>query len=151
MRFVAKSECESLEATRFELAGAAYVAVAVDGRVHAIPAEVFDLLYEPEREKAANVKPPAAPRSIDRSAVGKPKPAAAPATPGATSRILELLRLNGPQTHAELAERVYPEVMGPMRGQRLWGLMHPLKTAGKVHKIEHNGLDKWALVEQAAA
>lgn len=149
MRYVAKSECESLEATRFELACASYVAVAVDGRVHAIPAEVFDLLYEQEREKPAA---PATPQAIDRSAVGKPKPAAAAgATPGATSRVLELLRLNGPQTHAELAERVYPELISTQRGQRLWGLMHPLKTAGKVHKIEHNGLDKWALVESEAA
>ncbi len=43
-----------LEGTAFELAGGSYVALALDGAVHTVPAEVFGLLFE----KAPPADPP---------------------------------------------------------------------------------------------
>lgn len=142
MKYVAKSECETLDAARFALAGVDYVAVVCDGRVHTMPAEAFDLLYEPVTKE-----PKALPARWD------PQTAKQPKTEGdsVTVRIIRILQEYGPQTHAELAERVYPELMPTMRGQRLWGMIHPLKAKGTVTKREHNGIDKWTLVRPEAA
>lgn len=152
-KYVAKSECETLEAARFDLSGVSYVAVACDGRVHAMPAEAFDLLYEPE--KAAPM-PSTQPKTIDRSAVGapKPKPGRLKVEGDSTSAlIIRILQEYGPLTHAELAERVYPEVLPAQRGQRLWGLLHPMKQRGIVEKREQPGthIDKWTLLTPEAA
>lgn len=46
MNFRAKTAV--IEAAMFELAGGRYAAVAVAGAVHTVPAEVFEVLYEPE-------------------------------------------------------------------------------------------------------
>lgn len=152
MRYVAKSECESLEAARFTLDGASYVAVACDGRVHTLPAEAFDLLYEPKLEPARVLPLPPIPEDKRTTVRISEKPVRKPKSEEETvsARIVRILEQYGPQTHAELAERVYPELMPTLRGQRLWGLLYPLKAKRIVEKREQpgSGLDKWTLIAQ---
>lgn len=175
MRYAAR--VAEVEAARFELTGAAYVAVAVEGRAHVIDAATFDLLFAPERNPALEgfrrdhpcEVERARGKAVSRDAIGLPTtlPTPAPKSPmevawplpskprskregdSLADRIYDSLLANGPQTNAELAERIWPDVESKVRVTRLHAATGAIRDAGRIRRCVHEKRNKWEAVPNA--
>ena len=138
-----------VEAAFVSLAGASLAVVAIDGKAHAMPADVFLSLYEerqappePEtprrREEKQQVAKANAPK---RSGGGRPSPT--------QDKLYDILARFGPLTTAEVGTHAYPEQRdGAKASGAASAVLQDMRRVGRVMRIEHNGLDKWQAVPQ---
>ena len=149
-----------IEAERVLLSGQNLYAVAVEGKAHLVPGEVFDLFYAlkagVEALKPGPVRPiPGKPAPLPKPATA-PKPLKAKSGAGAgvnprkrgeelRAKLVTLLK-DGPLTTAEIGSHIYPEQLKTkLRSQAAWLLTKQCAEFGLIEKREHNGLDKWHL------
>lgn len=138
-----------VEAAFVSLAGASLAVVAIDGKAHAMPADVFLSLYE-ERQ-AVPVAEPESPR------VRQEKALVAKANRDAPKRGTQLVDGHPSQQQADMY-RLLTE-FGPLTTHEVMGrtkaeysatsfILNTMRKRGTVARIEHNGLDKWQAVPQ---
>lgn len=148
MRYEVKTT--AIEAEKVLLSGQNLYAVAVEGKAHLVPSEVFDLFYAlkagVEALKPLSVKQtaplkPAAPRSA--------KPVSRKKAVGNERREAVLRALSeGPLTTSELADHAYADQPDKTkRRDACWQISKDMLKARQIQRVEHNGLDKWALPE----
>lgn len=145
----------AIEAERVSLSGQNLYAVAVEGKAHLVPGEVFDLFFA-LRDAVAGMKAAVKPcpvkaivNPIAKALMDGPKPpkkASKPATlkggPQARSAELRSLCLKALQecgglTTAELGDRMYPGVTNAKhRFQGAWAALRKMKEDGLIEKDE---------------
>lgn len=132
-----------VEAAFVSLAGASLAVVAIDGKAHAIPADVFLSLYE-ERQAAPEPETPR--RREEKQQVAKAlKPRGTKSVDGHPSQqqaeMYRLLTEFGPLTTAEVMGRTKAEYGATMF------ILSAMRRRGTAGRIEHNGLGKWQAVK----
>lgn len=149
------SKCSSVEAERLTLAGQPMVAVALDGKGHLLSAEVFDLFFSAGGDLYQNHAANGTPKY--QTTERKPAPAKKPTAqknPAQRStelrgQITSLLAGAGPLTTAEVGDDLYPnQPNAKLRGQA--AALKKMHEDGLVHRVEHSGIDKWALKVKTA-
>ena len=138
----------AIEAERVLLSGQNLYAVAVEGKAHLVPGDVFDLFFrlgnDVQALKPGPVMTRAKPSNPMVKASVKPK-SAKKAGELRRSAILKWLE-EGPLTTSELADHVYADQPDKTkRRDACWQLTRDMLKAKQVQRIEHNGIDKWAL------
>jgi len=134
-----------VEAAFVSLAGASLAVVAIDGKAHAMPADVFLSLYE-ERQAAPEPETPR--RREEKQQVAKAlKPkvqrGTKPVDGHPSQQQAEMYRLlaeYGPLTTHEVMERTRGEYAATSF------ILNAMRKRGTAARIEHNGLDKWQAV-----
>lgn len=136
-----------VEAAFVSLAGASLAVVAIDGKAHAMPADVFLSLYE-ERQVAPEPETPR--RREEKQQVAKamaPKRSGTKPVDGHPSQqqaeMYRLLAEYGPLTTHEIMSRTKAEY-----GATNF-ILNAMRKRGTAARIEHNGLDKWQAVPRS--
>lgn len=137
-----------VEAAFVSLAGSSLAVVAIDGKAHAMPADVFLSLYE-ERQAAPEPELESPRVRQEKTLVAKalkPKRSGTRPVDGHPSQqqadMYRLLAEYGPLTTAEVMGRTKAEYGATMF------ILSVMRKRGTVARIEHNGLDKWQAVPQ---
>lgn len=140
-----------VEAAFVSLAGANLAVVAIDGKAHAMPADVFLSLYE-ERQA-----PPAAEPESPRAKQEKALVAKALKPKGERRYGAKLIDGHPSQQQADMY-RILTE-FGPLTTHEIMSrtkaeysatnfILNSMRKRGTADRIEHNGLDKWQAVPQ---
>jgi hypothetical protein len=152
-----QARAQTVEAERVTLAGQEMAAVAINGKAHLVPAEVFDVFFATvESPATAHVRREveAMQQTIAKQAASLRKPFHAPEgkpvtrKAESTSRRDAILKwlADGPLTTAELADHTYPDQPDKTkRRDACWQLSKDMLKAGQIERVEHNGVDKWAI------
>lgn len=145
MNYTARNN--DVEAAFVSLAGASLAVVAIDGKAHAMPADVFLSLYE-ERQETPEPEPES-PRARAEKVLVKmamTRKRGTKTVDGHPSQqqadMYRLLAEYGPLTTHEVMARTKAEY-----GATNF-ILNTMRKRGTAARIEHNGLDKWQAVVQ---
>lgn len=145
MQFQVKSP--AIEAERVLLSGQNLYAVAVEGKAHLVDGAVFDLFFALKAGLEA-LKPGPVASTVPVKRVAKTKRSSKESS-SRRDAVMKWLA-DGPLTTAELADHVYADQSDrTKRRDACWQVLKDMRSAGQVDRVEHNGVDKWALSQSA--
>lgn len=139
-----------IDAEPVEIFGERWFSFKVDGRLKAIPCDVFQILYGaetptvPAPDIPTVARPPKAEVRKQQSTAAKPAATNSKASP-LQQRVVDILA-NGPLTMAELAEAVYPELDRKTACTNIYPLTAGCKDKGLITKKadpDAGGIPKW--------